>query len=73
MELADYNITFVYIKGKDNVLADAISHIKMLNIYKEPVENPKIPAVSNMQEHVMEVCATNMHTIISSMLHTEQM
>ena len=28
MELADYNIMFVYIKGKNNVLADAISRLK---------------------------------------------
>ena len=28
MELADYNITFVHIKGKNNVLADAISRLK---------------------------------------------
>ena len=28
MELADFNITFVHIKGKNNVLADTISGIK---------------------------------------------
>ena len=28
MELADYNITFVHIKGKHNLLADAISRLK---------------------------------------------
>ena len=41
MELADYNITFVHIKGKNNLLVGAISRLKMLYIYKEPVENPK--------------------------------
>ena len=48
MELADYNITFVHLKGKNTVLADTISRLKMLDIYKEPMENPKIPAVSNV-------------------------
>ena len=36
MELADYNITFLHIKGKNNVLVVSISMLKTLNIYKEP-------------------------------------
>ena len=40
MELADYKITFVYIKDKNNVLLDAIPRWETLNIYKEPLENP---------------------------------
>ena len=36
MELADCNIMFVYIRGKNNVLTDAISRLKTLNTYKEP-------------------------------------
>ena len=72
MELTDYNITFVHIKGKNNVLADAISRLKKLNIYKEPLENPKTPVVSNTQENVLEICATDMHTMGNTMLHTEQ-
>ena len=49
---------FVHIKGKNNVLADAISRLKTLNIYKEPLENPKAYVVNNTQEIVMEICAT---------------
>ena len=41
MELADYDITFIHIKGKNNVLADAISRLKMLDIYKEPMRIQK--------------------------------
>ena len=36
------------------------------------MENPKTPAISNMQEHIMEICATNMHTLSTTVLHTEQ-
>ena len=59
MELADYNITFVHIQGKNNVLADSISRLKTLNISEEPLENPQTSVVSNTQENVMEICATD--------------
>ena len=35
MELGDYNITFVHIKGSNNILADAISRPKVLDIYRK--------------------------------------
>ena len=34
MQLQGYNITFVHIKGKDNILAGAISRLCTINIYK---------------------------------------
>ena len=49
MELADYNVMFVHIKYKHNILADAIFKLKTLNIYKEPLENLKAQEVSNLQ------------------------
>ena len=72
MELADYNIMFVHIKGKNNVLADTISRLKTLNIYKEPFENTKTPVVSNTQENIMEICETDKHTVSTTMFCTEQ-
>ena len=45
--------------------------LKTLNIYREPLENPKISVVSNTSKF-MEVCDTDMHTISTSMLCTEQ-
>ena len=39
----------------------------MLDIYKEPMENPKIPAINNTQEHIIEVCAAKMHILSNSM------
>ena len=47
MELADYNNMFVHITGKNNTLTDAISKLKILNIYEEPLENPKASVVNN--------------------------
>ena len=41
MELSDYNLTFIHIKGTENILADTISRLKTLNIYMKPLENPK--------------------------------
>ena len=72
MELADCNIMFVHITCKNNVLEDTISRLKTLNIYKDLLENLKTSVVWNMQENVMEICATDMHTIRTSLLHTEQ-
>ena len=72
MDLVDYNITFVHIKGKPNILEDVISRCKMLNIYEELSENPKAQIVSNSQLSVMEICATSMHTIDINTLHNEQ-
>ena len=72
MELADYNIMFVHIKGMHNVLADAISRLKKLHIYKEPLKNPKAQSVHNTQQVIMEICTTSMHTVSIGMLYSEQ-
>ena len=39
MLLQEYDITFIHIKGKDNILADAISRLHTINIYKDPTED----------------------------------
>ena len=41
MESTDYNIAFVYIKGRNNVLEDAISRMKISNIYKRNIGEPQ--------------------------------
>ena len=61
MELADYNIIFVDIKGKNNVLEDAIYRLKMSNIYEVPLENPKVQVV-NTTQLVTEIHATTIQT-----------
>ena len=39
MLLEEYDITFVHIRGKDNILADAISRLCTINVYNDAVEN----------------------------------
>ena len=63
---------FVHIKVKNNDLVDAISRLKKLNIYEEPLENPKAQVVYNTQEVITEICVTNMYTIRTSMLCSKQ-
>ena len=60
MKLSDYNLTFLHIKGTDNILVDSISRLKMLEIYTEPQGNQKTVAPSNTEECITEVVA---HTI----------
>ena len=38
MLLQEYDITFVHIKGKDNILADAISRLCTTDIYEKTTE-----------------------------------
>ena len=62
---------FIHFKGKHNILVDAISSLKMLNIYEEPLET-QTQVVINRQQFVTEVCATNMHTLSVGTLCNEQ-
>ena len=38
MLLQEYDIKFIHIKGKDNILADAISRLCTLDIYADPAK-----------------------------------
>ena len=46
MLLQEYDITFVHIKGKDNILADAISRLHTLDIYEKTTKTQPSPAVN---------------------------
>ena len=43
MLLQEYDITFVHIRGKDNILTDAISRLCTIDIYKEAIETQQLP------------------------------
>ena len=38
MFLQEYDMKFIHIKGKDNILADAISRLCTIDIYEDPTE-----------------------------------
>ena len=45
MLLQEYDITFVHIKGKDNILADVISRLHTLDIYEKTIETQHSPTI----------------------------
>ena len=68
MDLTEYNIMFVNIKGRCYLQVE-----KKMNIYKEPLDNTETPVVSKTKEKLTETCAIDMHAISTTMLYTEQM
>ena len=71
MELLDYTVTFVHTKDSNNILADAISRLRPLDIYKDPVENSKT-AIHYTEECTAEVVTNNINTLSSYRLCAEQ-
>ena len=67
----EYNLTFVQ-KGTDNILVDAISRLKTLEIYTEPLDNPGIAAPNTTEECIGEVVANKIQTFSTDRLHAEQ-
>ena len=58
MLLQEYDIIFVQIKGKDNILANAISRLHILDIYEKATETQHSPAVKTtitQQEGTIEL------------------
>ena len=45
MLLQEYDVTFVHIKGKDNILADAISRLHTIDIYEKAIETQHSHAI----------------------------
>ena len=52
MELTGYNLTFVHIKFSNNIIADTISRLMMLDIYRDPLEKPKTIANNDTIEYL---------------------
>ena len=72
VELSDYNLTSVPIRGTDGILADAIYRLKMQELYMEPLENPKTAALNNTEEYIVEVVANKFQTLSTDRLYAEQ-
>ena len=72
IKLSDYKLTFVHIKGTDNILADAISKLKMLKIYTKLLENTNTEDLNNTEKFIAEVIANKVQTLSTDRLHSEQ-
>ena len=72
MELSDYNRTFVHIKCTGNILVDAISRLKMLEIYTAPLDNPKAVTLSNTEECTAEVVGNKVQSLSTDRLYAKQ-
>ena len=80
MLLQDYNITFIHIKGKDNMLADAISSLHTIDIYEDHVEvklqhspKPKSQPESSMVAHEVQLLdAGNTQQLLNITIKTLQ-
>ena len=69
MELSDDNLTFVHMKDSNNILADVISRLKTLDIYKESLDNPK---TCDIMTCTSEMVSSNIQILCSDKLHTKQ-
>ena len=63
MLLQEYNITFVHIRGKDNILTDAISRLHTLDIYEKTIET--------QHSYVAKTTATQLDETVEQMQHVD--
>ena len=54
MLLQEYDITFVHIRGKDNILTDAISRLHTIDIYEKAIETQHLPITQTTTTQVDE-------------------
>ena len=73
MLLQEYDITFVHIKGKDNILADAISRLHTIDIYKKAIETQHSHAVKTATTLLDETVEQIQHVDSSPLLKSLNM
>ena len=61
MLLQEYDITFVHIKGKDNILTDAISRLCTIDIYEKAIETQHSHAVKTATTQLDETVELIQH------------
>ena len=60
LKLQQYNIKFQHVAGKDNIVADAISHLKTANLYKE-VKDQEVSKSPESIDNIMENLILEIH------------
>ena len=63
MLLQEYDITFVHKKGKDNILADAISRLHTIEIYEKTIET--------QYSHVVKTTTTQLDETVEKIQHVD--
>ena len=63
MLLQEYDITFVHIRGKDNILADAISRLCTIDIYEKAIET--------QHSHVTKTAITQLDETVEQIQHVD--
>ena len=61
MLLQEYDITFVHIRGKDNILTDAISRLRTIDIYEKTTET--------QNSHVAKTITTQLDETVKQIQH----
>ena len=67
MLLQEYDITFVNIKGKDNILTDAISRLCTIDIYKKAIETQHSHAVKTATTQLDKTVEQTQHVNSSTL------
>ena len=63
MLLQEYDITLVHIRGKDNILADAISRLHTRDIYEKTIEAQHSP--------VTQIATTQLDETVEQIQHVD--
>ena len=73
MLLQEYDITFVHIKGKDNILANAISRLCTIDIYQKATETQHSHAVKTADPQLDDTVEQIQHVDSSPLLQSLNM
>ena len=73
MLFQEYDITFVHIKGKDNILADAISRLHTIDIYEKATETQHSHAVKTAAAQLDDTVEQIQHANSSPLLQSLNM
>ena len=65
LKLQQYNVKFKHVAGKENIVADATSHLKAVNLYEEP-EDCQVSKTPESIDDILENLNLEVHPHQSS-------